>query len=202
MLIDKLRKDGVELVFVEGSLEDTPEGRLILYVQGYAGQQERFRFIDRTRTGKAAAARSGHLPNGTGAGLYGYEHDPVNKIRVINDAEATVVRLIFRWASEGVSKYQIAMRLNDRNIPTKRNRKWHTLGIRRILENRAYTGVRFYGENRYRKVKESIREVTPNPASEVIRIEGYTPDLISKEMFELVRERMAIRQAAATGSDR
>ena len=131
MLIDKLRKDGVELVFVEGSLEDTPEGRLILYVQGYAGQQERFRFIDRTRTGKAATAGSGHLPNGTGAGLYGYDYDPVNKIRVINDAEATVVRLIFRWASEGVRKYQIAIRLNDRNIPTKRNRKWHPLILQR-----------------------------------------------------------------------
>ena len=70
------------------------------------------------------------------------------------------------------------------------------------MENRAHAGVQFYGEHRYRKVKGSKREVTPNPASEVIRIEGYTPELISKEMFELVQERMASRQAAATGSDR
>ena len=202
VLMDELRKHGVELVFVQGNLEDTPEGRLILYVQGFAGQQERLRFIERTRTGKAAVARSGRLPNGTGAGLYGYDYDRANKIRVINDAESTVVRLIFRWASEGVSRYQIAVRLNNLNIPTKRNCRWHPLGIQRILENPAYTGVQFYGENRYRKVKGSKREVTPNPASEVIPIKGYTPELISKELFELVRERLASRQAAATRSDK
>ena len=59
VLMDELRKHGVDLVFVKGNLVDTPEGGLILYVHGLAGQQERLRFIDRTRTGKAAAARSG-----------------------------------------------------------------------------------------------------------------------------------------------
>ena len=47
------------------------------------------------------------------------------------------VRLTF---SEGVSTYQIALRLNDLDIPTKGGCKWHPLGVRRILQNRVYTG--------------------------------------------------------------
>lgn len=94
------------------------------------------------------------------------------------------------------------MRLNEVGIPTKRGCEWHPLGVRRILENRAYTGVQFYGENRYRKGSGGKREVTPNASSEVIRIEGFTPAIISKEVFELVQERMQSRQASVTGSKR
>ncbi len=201
-LYDELLSHGVQLRPVVGTLEDTPEGRLILYVQGYAGQQERLRFIDRTRMGKTAVARTGRLPNGTGAGLYGFDYDKTNKVRVVNEVEANLVRMMFQWACEGVSTYQVAVRLNEVGIPTKRGCKWHPLGVRRILENRAYTGVQFYGENRYRKVSGGKREVTPNASSEVIRIEGFTPAIISKEVFELVQERMQSRQASVTSSKR
>ena len=201
-LFDELLSYGVQLRPVQGTLEDTPEGRLILYVQGFAGQQERLRFMERTRAGKAAAARMGRMPNGTGAGLYGYDYDKTDKVRVVKDDEANVVRLIFQWACEGVSTYQIALRLNELGIPTKRGSKWHPLGVRRILENRAYTGVQFYGENRYRKVSGGKRKVTANPSSEVIRIEGFTPAIIPEEVYELARERMESRQAVVKESGR
>ena len=43
-----LRATGAEIHFVHGNMEDTPEGRLVLYVQGYAGQQERASFAERS----------------------------------------------------------------------------------------------------------------------------------------------------------
>ena len=79
MLLDEIKSAGVPLHSVGGNLEDTPEGRLILYVQGFAGQMERLRFIERTMLGKDAVARSGRLPVGTGAGLFGYDYDPGRK---------------------------------------------------------------------------------------------------------------------------
>ena len=109
---------------------------MILYVQGFAGQLERLRFIDRTRSGKAAVARTGRLPNWTAAGLTGYDYDKTRKVRVVNE-EANVVGKMFQWAYEGASVYQIALRLNELGIPTKRGCKWHPLGVRRILQNRA-----------------------------------------------------------------
>ena len=201
-LSDELLSYDVQLRLVKGTLEDTPEGRLILYVQGFSGQQERLRFMDRTRTGKAAVARTGRLPNGTGAGLYSYDYDKTNNVRVVREEESNVVRMMFERASEGVSRYQIALRLNELGIPTKKGCKWHPLGVSRIPENRAYTGVQFYGENRYKKVSGGKRTVTANPSSEVIRIEGFTPAIISEELFELVRERMDSRQAVVRESGR
>lgn len=80
--------------------------------------------------------------------------------------------------------------------------RWVSGPRRRILENRTYTGVQFYGENRYRKVAEKKRAVTPRPPEEVIRIEGFTPQIISEELFDLVQERLRVRQANVTKSDR
>ena len=194
-LFDELLSNNVQLRPINGTLEDTPEGRLILYVQGFAGQQERIQFMERTRAGKSAVARTGRLPNGTGSGLYGYDYDKTRKVRVVREDEANVVKLMFQWACEGVSTYQIAVRLNGLGIPTKRGSKWHPLGVRRILGNRAYTGVQFYGENRYRKVSGGKRTVTPNPSSETIRIEGFTPPIIPAEVHELANERLKSRQA-------
>ena len=201
-LFDELLSHDVQLRLVEGTLEDTPEGRLIMYVQGFAGQQERLRFMERTRAGKSAVARTGRLPNGTGAGLYGYDYDKTYKVRIVKEEEANVVRMMFQWACEGVSTYQIAVRLNELGIPTKRGSKWHPLGVRRILGNRAYTGVQFYGENQYRKVSGGKRKVTANPSSEIIRIEGFTPAIISVEVYELAQERMESRQAVVKESGR
>ena len=201
MLVEEFDEAGVPLIFVLGKLEDTPEGRVVLYIQGYAAQKERMQIVERTMRGKEAVARSGRLPNGTGAGIYGYDYDKDTKTRTVNEAEAHVVRMIFEWFVGGISKHRIACRLNDLNIPTKKGCKWHPLTVSRVLTNRAYTGVQRYGENRYRKVRGGKIEVTRRPESEVITIEGFTPQIISLEIFELAQERLASPQAKKTGAE-
>ena len=123
-------------------------------------------------------------------------------VRTVNEKEAAAVRLMFQWASEGVSVHQIAKRLRELNIRTKKGCDWHPLGVKRILKNPAFTGVQFYGENRYRKTGKGKRSVTPRPSSEVIRIEGFSPPIINKELFDIVQERITVRQAKVTKSKR
>ena len=185
----------VLLRFVEDPSDSTPEGKLILYVRGYAAQRERANILRRSLAGEAAVAKSGRLPNGTGAGLYGCDYDPALKVRVINQAEAAVVRRMFQWASDGVSIHQIATRLNGNHIPTKKGSLWYQQSVKHLLSNRAFTGVQFYGQRRYRKVKGDKRVVTDRPESEWIRIDGFTPPIITAELFEAVQERLTIRQA-------
>ena len=78
-----------------------------------------------------------------------------------------------------MNTYQIARRLNDQGFRTKMGCYWHPLGVKRILRNCAYTGVQYYGVNRYRKVSNKKRLVTPRPEFEVIRIEGFSTPIIS-----------------------
>ena len=202
MLLDEFQKSSVKLQFVEGISDATPEGQLLMHVQGYAAQRERAQIAERSMRAKEAVARSGRLPNGTNVGLYGYDYDKVRKVRTVNEKEAAAVRLMFQWASEGVSAYQITKRLQGLTIKTKKGCDWHPLGVKRILTNPAFTGVQYYGENRYRKTGNGKRSVTPRPASEVIRIEGFSPPIISQELFNAVQERLRVRQARQTKSDR
>lgn len=157
-LVREFQNAGIALHFVEGASDDTPEGELLMYISGYVGFRERQQIAERTMRAKQRIAESGErLPNGTGSGLYGCDYDSDAKRRVLNHAEAAVVRMIFQWASEGLSCYLIAVKLNAMNIPTKRGKRWHPLGVKRILTNRAYTGVQYYGETRSRNGKGQSR---------------------------------------------
>ena len=201
-LLEEFKEAGVEIRFVRGFTDDTPEGRLMMYIQGYVGQKERLEFIDRVTRGKWKTAQSGRLPHGSGRGLFGYHYDKVNKIRTVNEQEAHVVSMIFNWAFEGWTVYRIAVQLNEMNIPTKAGKLWHPLGVKRTLANEAYTGVQFYGKRRYRKISEKKREVTWRPESEWVKIEGFTPQLITRELFEAVQERRKSQQARTAKGNR
>ena len=92
----ELQEAGGQLHFVHGPSDDSPEGQLLTYIEGYVGQRERQQIAERSMRAKDALARSGRLPNGTGSSLYGTDYDPLLKIRTINEVEAAVVRLIFQ----------------------------------------------------------------------------------------------------------
>ena len=98
MLVKEFEDNGVQVKFIQGVSDSSPEGRLLMFVDGYVSQKERARTAERTMRGKWAVAQSGRLPNGTGAGLYGYNYNKDLKLREINDVEAAVVLLMFQWA--------------------------------------------------------------------------------------------------------
>ena len=201
-LLKEFAECGVQLHFVQGVSDNTPEGQLLMYVQGYAAQRERNEITERTRRGKEAVARLGRLPQGVGVGIYGYDYDPVKKMRTVNEKEAAVVREIFSMAAQGMSVYRIGLTLNERGVQTKQGRKWRFCGLNRILQNPAYIGVNYFGERRARKVSGGKKVVTYRPKSEAIKIDGFTPPLISRELFDRVQEQLKVRQAKVTKGKR
>ena len=201
-LLKEFAECGVQLHFVQGISDSTPEGQLLMYVQGYAAQRERNEITERTRRGKEAVARLGRLPQGVGVGIYGYDYDPVRKVRTVNETEAVVVREIFSMAAQGMSVYRIGLTMNERGVQTKQGRKWRFCGLNRILQNHAYIGINYFGERRARKVSGGKQVVTYRPKSEAIRIDGFTPPLISKELFDRVQEQLKVRQAKVTKGKR
>ena len=184
---------GVRLEFVRGPSDTSAEGQLMTYFLGYAAQKERLQLIERTMRGKEKTARNGRMPTTGGVGMYGYDYDPALKQRIIKEAEAWVVRMMFQWGLEGISTNRIACMLNEKKIPSKTGKLWSQSCVKRILQNLAYTGVQYYGRFRHRKVKGGRREVTKKPDSEAILVEGFTPQLITPGFFEAVQERLATR---------
>ena len=92
--------------------------------------------------------KKGRPPHGWGVGIYGYDYIREIQTRIINESEAFIVRRTFESCVGGESYFQIAERLHKEGIPTKANKTWHGLTIRRILHNQTYTGLDVYGKMR------------------------------------------------------
>jgi site-specific DNA recombinase len=101
LLVDEFRRAGVEVLFLNRALGQSPADDLLLQVQGMIAEYERAKIIERHRRGKRHAARIGAVnvlsgaPYGDryvtkyeGGGQARYERSP---------DEARVVRQVFDW---------------------------------------------------------------------------------------------------------
>ena len=59
LLVDELRRAGVEIVFLNRQIGVSPEDDLLLQVQGMVAEYERAKILERSRRGKRHAARRG-----------------------------------------------------------------------------------------------------------------------------------------------
>lgn len=71
--------------------------------------------------------------------LYGFDKNEQGEL-IINEDEAKTVRLIFSLLLQGFNINDIKKTLNERKIPTLRNREWTYGGIRNLLLNEKYCG--------------------------------------------------------------
>ena len=61
LLWEELTQRGVEILFLNRPLGQTPEDQLLLQVQGVIAEYERAKFLERSRRGKRHAAQAGHV---------------------------------------------------------------------------------------------------------------------------------------------
>ncbi len=76
LLIDELYRCGVEVIFLNRELGQSPEDDLLLQVQGMVAEYERAKIMERSRRGKRHAAVSGSV-SVLSCAPYGYRY--VNK---------------------------------------------------------------------------------------------------------------------------
>ena len=150
VLVDELQSHGVSVIFLTGATEDTPEGRLLLHVQGAIAEYERTKIAERTRRGKLYWARAGALVGGHHP--YGYRfvrRVDLNRAHLeIEETTAPVVRSMYQWLiNEQLSTRAVARRLMELGVPTPRGaQQWQPHVIARMLRNTAYKGVMHYGK--------------------------------------------------------
>ncbi|MCJ7511209.1 MAG: recombinase family protein [Dehalococcoidia bacterium] len=211
IIAEECQKAGAKLLFLTEPLDTSPEGQLIQYVKGYAAQLEREKIKDRTIRGKRARALAGQLPTGS-AGLYGYDYDKTKGVRRIDEEEARVVRMIFNWVDEeDLTLGRVAIRLAELGIPSpKGSGRWGRSTVGRIVKNPAYSGLTYAnmyksvlpknpqkGNARYKNTRREFR-----PREEWIPLPDATPAVVSRELFDRVRERLACHQRMASRNAR
>jgi site-specific DNA recombinase len=153
VLVHEFQQAGVELVFVNRPLGNTPEDQLLLQVQGVVAEYERAQILERSRRGKRHAALRGSVNVLTRA-PYGYryirkaEGGGVARYEVVLE-EARVVRQIFTWvAEERCSLREVCRRLQRQNTPSPSGRqRWDAGTLAGMLRNPTYTGTARYGKS-------------------------------------------------------
>jgi site-specific DNA recombinase len=206
LLLEELRRAACDVEFIERPISDDPHDQLLLQIQGAIAEYERAVLAERFRRGKLHKARAGQWVGGLAP--YGYcyvpRRDGVPGHLEIDEAEAAVVRMLYRWlVDERMTVRQIIKRLAAGPWrPRNGKRLWSNAVVHRILSDSLYAGTAY--ANRYALVPPrkprtagpraglpSCRE--PRPRDEWIPIP--VPAIIDTATYQDASEQLARNSA-------
>ena len=186
----KLESSGVELISVTERLDNTPEGKLMLYV--ITGMNEFYSANLAAETMKGLRENAYNGRHTGGLPPLGYDVDPATKQLVVNEEESKAVKTIFAMYLAGYGYGDITRTLNANGWRSKRGALFGRNSIHDILINEKYTGILTY---------DKIAAKTPDGRmnrrkfkKEYIRLEGGCPQIISKEDFERTAKKLKENQ--------
>ncbi|MGK9235799.1 recombinase family protein [Inquilinus limosus] len=204
-LYKRMRFAGVSIVtLAEGDISELHIG-----LKGTMGALYLKDLADKTRRGLRGRVEEGKA----GGGLcYGYDvvrqlapdGAPARGDRAVNEAEANVVRRIFREYAAGKSSRTIAWELNRDKVPGPFGREWGPSTIHGnpkrgtgILNNELYIGKLVWNRLRYVKDPSTGKRVSRlNPESEWVAQEVPELRIVDQALWETVKQR---QQAMAIG---
>ena len=188
----ELEKKGVKLVSVLENFDDTPEAIILQSV--IEGYNEYYSKNLRREVMKGLKENALTCRHTGGTPCLGYDVDKNTLKLVINDFEAEAVKLIFKRYLEGAGYISIIKELNERGYKTKRGAAFGKNSLYEILRNEKYTGTYIYNLTASKNTNGKFNRHKSKPEDEVIRVEGGVPQIISKEDFEKVQQKMKERQ--------
>jgi site-specific DNA recombinase len=207
LLMEELVGSGVGVVFLNHTIATTPEGDLLLQMQGMIAEYERAKIMERNRRGKLHGARRGSV-NVLGGSPYGYRYvrkqsDGTPASYVVDLEEAKVVRQVFRWVGvDRLSIGEVVRRLDAQGVVTRTGKShWDRSVVWGMLQNPAYMGRAAFGKTQAIPPRPRLRpqrngaEVGKRGASTARRsrdqwIEIPVPPLVSEALFLTVQEQL------------
>jgi len=148
LLVEEFQQHGVEVIFLKGSVAETPEGKLLLHMQGAIAEYERTRIAERTRRGKLYWARQGALVGHFAPYGYQFVHrsEGARAHLKLEEYQVAVVRRMYCWLlQQHLSTRAIARRLTEQGTATAKGAaQWQPTAVDRILRNPVYKGTFFY----------------------------------------------------------
>src|ERR1044071_741811 len=219
LLLDEFQRMGIEVVFLNRELSQSPEDELLLQVQGMVAEYERAKILERSRRGKRHAAHVGNVTVMSGA-PYGYryvnKHEGGGTARYdILEDEARVVRQIFLWIGQArLSVGEVCRRLQQAEERTRTGRtQWDRSVVWGILKNPAYKGTAAFGKTRTGPLRPRLRAQRNRPLQPRHAASSYAvpreewvfipvPALIEEALYDAVQEQLAENRQRARQSRR
>jgi site-specific DNA recombinase len=169
LLLDELRRSGCQVVFVQHPISDNPNDQLLLQIQAAVAEYERAVLGERFRRGKLHKARAGQYV--ANVAPYGYRYVPKQDgcpgHLVIDEAEAAIVRLLYRWlVDEQLTVRQILKRLPAGPWrPRSGKPYWSASVVHHILSDPVYSGTAYVNRYDYVPAVKPRRPESPRSGS-------------------------------------
>ena len=212
LLVDELKKNGVDIVFLNREIGASPEEDLLLQMQGMFAEYERAKIMERSRRGKRHKASRG-IVSVLSAAPYGYryvsKHESGGEAAYeIHDEQAAVVKRIFEWVGrDRTSIGEVSRRLKAEGIVTAKGKLWWDRStVWGVLKNPAYSGSAAFGKTRTGTRRPQLR--TQRGHSKTPRRSGSTydtnaneqisisvPALVSEDLFAAVQEQLSVNRS-------
>jgi site-specific DNA recombinase len=207
LLLDELKRCGIEVVFLNRQIGCSPEEDLLLQVQGMVAEYERAKILERSRRGKLHAARRGSL-NVLGGAPYGYRYVGRREgggeaSYQVAEEEAQVVRQVFTWIGrDRCSIGEVCRRLKQQGTPSPKGKGfWDRTTVWGLLKNPAYKGTASFGKTRVGERRQRPRPLRGQPDHSRRAYSTYktapadqvaipVPALVEPALFEAVAEQL------------
>lgn len=187
----KLKQCGVKLISVTEQLDDSPESVILESV--IEGMAEYYSKNLARETMKGLMENSYKCLHNGGKPPLGYDVNKEKKY-IINEREAESVRLIFDMYISGYTQSEMVNELNERGYKTKLGTVFRSNSIQSILANEKYTGVYIYNRSAKKDAFGKRNSHASKDESEIVKIQGGMPQIISKEVFEQAQAVMNSRR--------
>jgi site-specific DNA recombinase len=219
LLLDELQRAGVEIVFLNRPLGDSPEDDLLLQVQGMVAEYERAKILERSRRGKRHAAHTGSINPLSGA-PYGYHYIDIQQGNgqaryEVHPEQAQVVRQIFDWIGcDRTSIGEVCRRLQQAAIPSPKGKPvWDRSTVWGLLKNPAYKGTAAFGKTAIGQKRPRLRpgrKQSPQPRQDYSSYDKDpqqwilipVPALVNEALFEAVQHQLQENRQRARQSQR
>lgn len=194
LFAEEVEKAGVQLQFVTGNYDASPEGRLFFSMRGAIAEFEKEKIRDRTMRGKRKKSSQGMIMQDFG--LYGYDYDPITSTYVINEEQAAVIRKIFRLViEEKMSIEKVQKELQKKIIYSPKGKsRWAVSTIYNIIKNKTYTGT--FMSMRVREKKDGINSKKRSIRPENEWIPVSVPVIIDEVTFMQAARQLGQNKAA------
>ena len=190
----EIELNGIKIISVMETFDDTPSGRLARNVTGSVNQFYNEHLATEVIKGFKGNAYKG-LHTG-GIPPLGYNVEVATRKLVIKEDEAQAVRKIFELHNKGVSLTEISDTLNKEGLTTKLGNKFGKGSLHEIIRNKKYCGYYVYNRRTGEKGGK-VNSHKNKDKDEIVEAKGAVPAIISEEVFNKAQELMNDRKIKA-----
>ena len=183
---DKLKDLGIALYSIKDDINETPYGKFMTSIKEAYSELYSDNLSQEVQKGlKEVALRCLHTG---GSPPLGY--DVIDRKLVINEAEAEIVRIIFKQYARGKSYNDIAKELNAKGYTTRAGNEFSKASFNAILHNRKYIGEYTYNCRAGKDKNGRHNSHKTKPEEEIIRIPNGVPRIIDTKTFNKVNKKL------------